>query len=284
MNEQGVRLRGLARRPNVRSPFSVAVTSGKGGVGKTTIAVNLALAVAHHDRRVLLWDADLSLSNADLLLGVTPGARIDDVLEGRARWTDALVPGPWGVTLLAASAGVAALTRLDPDRQARIVEGLAEVVGGYDLVVIDTGPGISEGVTTLAAAADLALVVLTPEPAALADAYAVVKILARERPQKVAVCPNRYPDVNAALAGSRRFQALTRRFLGVEPPVFGCVTRDSMLERSVLELDPLLLTAPGSPAARGLWAMARKLLSMATPNGDGRGLIARLQARTTEPR
>lgn len=255
----------------------MAVTSGKGGVGKTTIAVNLAVAAARLGRRVLLWDADLSLSNADLLLGVTPAARLDDVLSGRASWSDALVPGPGGLTLLPGASGVAALTRLDPAHRARIVDGLAGVVDAHDLVVIDTGSGISVEVTDLAAAADLALVVVNPDPASLADAYAVVKILADRRPSAVELCPNRYPDVAAAMAAASRFQTITRRFLGLEPPVLGCVPRDSAVERSVLELDPLLGTEPRSPAARGLWAMARKLLSRVPATEDGQGLITRLR-------
>jgi len=286
MNEQATRLRSLTDRtldrvapPRAgRGPLSVAVTSGKGGVGKTTIAANLALAVARLDRRVLLWDADLSLSNADLLLGVTPGARLDDVLSGRASWTDALVPGPAVLTLLPGASGVAELTRLDPATRSRIVEGLARAVGDHDLVVIDTGSGISVEVTSLAEAADLALVVVNPDPAAMADAYAVVKILAERRPESVALCPNRYPDVASSLAAASRFQTLTRRFLGLEPPVFGCVPRDSAIERSVLELEPLLGTEPRTPAARGLWAMARKLLSGIPATEDGQGLIARLRA------
>jgi flagellar biosynthesis protein FlhG len=291
VNDQAARLRrlklvrggapaaGLA--PPARALW-VTVTSGKGGVGKSAIAANLALALAELNRRTLLVDADLALANADLLLGLSPERRIDDVLLGECALGEILVEAAPGLVLLPASSGVQRLAALDDAARRRFLWELQREVERHDVIVADTASGLAPTVTALAAAADLSLVVTTPEPTALTDAYALVKILARERPETVALVVNRAAGGPEADATARRLRQVAARFLGLDLPVFGRVPEDPALERSVRLLEPVLKDSPLSPAARAIRAMARKLLSIGKPRRDGKDLVVRLQRALKE--
>jgi len=288
VNGQADRLRGLklvegGRKPTPsRHAFTVAISSGKGGVGKTTIAANMAVELAALGKRVLLVDADLSLANADLLLGVHPEVRVNDVLEGRAGLEDALVAGPEGLTLLPAAGGLERLADLDHPTRVQFFWSLSQLSRRYEFVIIDTGSGISRDVIDLAASVDLSLVVITPEPTSLADGYAMVKILASRHPEAVALVINRIPSVAVGRRVARHLQSVSERFLSVKPAVFGWVEDDALVGSAVLNLSTLRDHAPHSVARRALRAMARKLLSLGSSAPHGQGFVSRLEASIRE--
>src|SRR5215470_2901597 len=156
----------------------IAIASGKGGVGKTNVTANLAVTLARRGKRVWVLDADLGLANLDVVYGVTPKRTLLDVVRGGHRLADIVVEGPAGVRLVPAASGVAELTALTAAEQLAVLEGVDALEGALDVLLIDVAAGISSNVLYFAAAATETLVVVTPEPTAIADAYALVKVLA----------------------------------------------------------------------------------------------------------
>ncbi|MDH5740306.1 MAG: AAA family ATPase, partial [Nitrospira sp.] len=158
----------------------IAVASGKGGVGKTNVVANLAVSLSKAGKRVLLLDADLGLGNLDVLLGLVPRHTIEDVLVGTHTLAEIMLKGPAGINVLPASSGVPRLTSLSESQQLMIQEQLADLAAAMDVLLIDTGAGISPNVTFFASSADETMVIISPEPTSLTDAYALIKVLARQ--------------------------------------------------------------------------------------------------------
>jgi flagellar biosynthesis protein FlhG len=237
---------GAARRLRV-----IAVTSGKGGVGKTTVAVNLALALVAHGNRVLLFDADLGMANVHVYVGITPRVTLLDVAEGRAALGQALCEGPGGLQLLCGASGVTQLANLDPRRIAWLGRELQALSANYDVLVLDTGAGISAQVLAFLALADDILTVATPNLAATLDAYGIIKA-AHEAGLSAAI----HLLVNQAEAGTeaesvwQRIAGCAQRFLHFIPGYLGNLRRDPAIERSGLTRQPLLLSHPESENAR----------------------------------
>ncbi|QBS37825.1 MinD/ParA family protein [Thermaerobacter sp. FW80] len=256
---------GLAERSR-----TLLVASGKGGVGKSNLSLNLAIAARQLERRVLLLDADVGLGNAEILAGVSAPRHLGDVLAGRASLAEAVVPGPGGVDLLAGGHGMLELPPIDGLRWRHVLAQVARY--GWDLVVIDGGAGVGGAVRPQLLAAREVLVVTTPEPTALADAYAVIKLVAGRDPAQAPQVWVAVNQVQGAAEGERAFArlaAVCRRFLGVEPRCLGTVPFDPQLRRAVQRQVPLLLAAPHSPAARAVAAMARRLLGAPAPATGG---------------
>jgi flagellar biosynthesis protein FlhG len=157
----------------------IAVTGGKGGVGKTCVAVNLAAALAAHDRRVLLLDGDLGLANADVQLGLTPRHTLEHVLDGRCTLEEAVIDTPAGFRLIPAASGVTRLAELTTNEHLGLVQAFSHLSQGLDVLIIDTAAGIADGVRQFCQAAQHVLVVVNDEPASLTDAYALIKVLHR---------------------------------------------------------------------------------------------------------
>lgn len=264
--------------PGARLARVLAVTSGKGGVGKTNLAVNLSLAFRELGQEVALVDADLGLANADLLLGVVPQRHLGDVLEGRCSVVEALQPVPGGIHLLAGASGLVELAHADAPTLRRLVGQLRILDRQVDLVVIDTGAGIGRQVLNLVGAAREVLVVLTPEPTSLTDAYSLVKVMAdRRSAARWYVVVNMSPSVSEGLRVAERLSAVVRRYLGMELTVLGCVPRDEAVGQAVLRQVPVLLAFPRSPAARAVRAIAARLLGLPPlPGGGLSGALWRL--------
>ena len=155
----------------------IATTSGKGGVGKTNISSNLAVLAAKSGKRVLIVDADLGLANVEIIYGITPKYHLGDLLDGKVTMEEVLATGPGGIRVLPAGSGVSSLTQLDDAQKLRLMTGLDAVEDAFDVVIIDTGAGIGENVRFFVGGAQEALLVVTPEPTSLTDAYASVKVL-----------------------------------------------------------------------------------------------------------
>jgi flagellar biosynthesis protein FlhG len=251
-------------RPSVRT---VAVTSGKGGVGKSVLVTNLAIACARRGRRVLLVDGDLALANVDLLMGLVPKRNLADVVEGRIGIEEAVVRTPLGVQLLPASSGAEEMADLDDFRRERLLRELSRLESSCDLILVDTPPGIGAQALHLATAAETVLIVTTPEPTAFSDAYATLKVLRRKGCEDISLVVNRTASAMEARATARRIQAVARRFLEYRPEYVGHVPEDPTVPASAMRQEPLLSIFPHSPAADAIESLAESLLAGPDPIG-----------------
>jgi flagellar biosynthesis protein FlhG len=250
-----------AMRPRRRI---VAVTSGKGGVGKTNIVTNLAIALSRQGIRVLVVDGDLGLANVDLLLGIAPQYDLQDVILGTRSIADVVLDGPDGIRILPASSGVEELANLDEYRTEVLIRSLADLEDEVDLILIDCPSGIGRNAVSLAQVADPILVVTTPEPTAFSDAYAMIKVLSRRSIRCVpALVVNEAASEEEASAVAKRVASVAKRFLNLDLEYWGAILADESVPKSVLRQEPFLSTYPYSPAATCIYQLARRVLGMA---------------------
>jgi flagellar biosynthesis protein FlhG len=252
-------------RPRRRT---IAVTSGKGGVGKTNIVTNLAIALARQGVRVLVLDGDLGLANVDLLLGVAPQFDLQDVILGNRNVRDIVLEGPDGIRVVPASSGVEELANLDEYRTEVLLRKLGELESETDIILIDSPSGIGHHATTLVQGADQILVVTTPEPTSFSDAYAMIKVLTK-RPLRAmpALLVNQADSEDAALAVARRVRNVAKRFLNLDLDYWGYILADESVPKSVLRQEPFVSTYPYSPAASCVYQLARRVLGQPVRNG-----------------
>lgn len=247
----------VTRRSQART---IAVASGKGGVGKTTFATNLALLLAEAGRRVIVLDADLGLANVHILLGLTPTHTLDHLIRGQMSLRGILTAGPHGLRLIAGGSGIVELAELGHVERMRFLDGLAELDDLADVILVDCGAGVSRAALAFTATADDVLVLVTPEPTSIADAYATIKVLWRDRPDcRTRLVVNMARSSNEARRVAERLQAVCRRFLGREPEVAGYIPRDPEMSRSVCRQQPLCLSHADSASIRGIARIAVNL-------------------------
>lgn len=273
MQDQAENLRQLVERLNTpvgaEKPITprtncrvIAVTSGKGGVGKTNISVNFALAMATRGKKVLLFDADMGLANVDVMLGIIPRFNLAHVLNGQKTLAEIVIEGPNGIKLVASgSGGVRELADLNDEQRDKFLNALLALQSQSDLILIDTGAGLHRNVMAFVLAAEEVVIVTTAEPTSLMDAYGMIKILYREKKNPViSVIVNMASNQAEADEAGRKLSILARRFLNLEIDYLGFVPRDPSMIRAVKEQKPVILSAPTSPAAVSIHRLAEAIL------------------------
>lgn len=239
---------------------SLAVVSGKGGVGKSLLTLNLGLALSDLGLRVCGLDADLGMANLDTLLGITPRRGLPEVVRGEASLEDALVRVEEGFLLLPGCSGIAELTELSSSRYERLRTELGKLVRLSDYLLVDCSAGASPSTLRLASAADQLILVTTPEPTALVDAYSFLKILLSTRPtSRIHLVINLARSYEEGTSTYQRLSSVIGRHLGVSATLLGVVPRSRGVDRAVRTQRPLLRLAPSDPAAVAIRQMAARL-------------------------
>lgn len=258
--DQAEQLRELVRQTTGESALTVAVVSGKGGVGKTNLAVNVSICLSARGQRVVLLDGDLGLANADLLMNVDAPFNLSHVLSGERDIDEIIVECPGEVLLIPGGSGVARLANLSEFERHHLVRMLAPLERDADVIMVDCGAGISANVTTLAMAADLILVVTTPEPTSMTDAYAMIKSLVRqEYAGRIGLVASQVTGRAEAAAAYRRIAGVADRFLGLRIADFGYILADHHVGAAVKARCPVVLRYPRSPASACMISIAREL-------------------------
>ncbi|GMV81930.1 MAG: site-determining protein [Planctomycetota bacterium] len=248
-------------KPVPRQTKTYAIASGKGGVGKTNVAANLAIALSGMGQRVLLFDADLSLANTDLLFGLAASATLEHVIAGRRRLDEIVVQGPEGVDIIPSGSGIAELADLAPERLNVIAEQLAALAGSYDTVLIDVPAGIGPVARRFSYLADEILLVITPEPTSVADAYALAKLQRKESPHgRLRLMVNMAQDDEEARRVAQAFSEIMVRFQSCPVESLGHIPWDANVPEAVRRQQPFMTCYPNCRASRVLKAIGRTLL------------------------
>ena len=257
----------------------IAVTSGKGGVGKTNLAVNLALSLATLGQRVILIDTDLGLANIDLVLGLTPEYHLGHFFAGERSLREIAIEGPYGVKVIAGGSGLQELANLSERQMERCLEHLVELEEEADFILFDTGAGISHKVVQFLVAADEVLVVTTSEPTAIADAYGVIKVLSKENPQaQVYLVVNMVRLESEGKQVLERLQMVAEKFLDFPVEPLGMVFYDALVPKAIKKQEPFFMTHPQATASQNILGLAKKLLAFPefpenSPGGFWRRLL-----------
>ena len=257
-----------SEKPAARARIT-AVTSGKGGVGKTFLSANLAAALAARGERVLVLDADLGLANLDVVLNLFPKITLHDVFTGAAALDDAILDAPGGFSVLLAGSGLVEYSRLTPEVRTQLENIIETIAPRYDRILLDTGAGISDVVLYAVSLADEVLVLATPEPTSMTDAYATIKVLVTQQARRaIRLVVNQVSTNGEGRAIRNQLQLVLDRFVLprietlAEPlrlDLLGEIPLDSAVRESVQKRKLLLLTMPGAAASRAVLGIAEKL-------------------------
>ncbi|MBC7681465.1 MAG: MinD/ParA family protein [Ferruginibacter sp.] len=244
----------------------LAITSGKGGVGKTFVSANLAAALAKRGHRVLVLDADLGLANLDVVLNLHPKVTLHDVFTGKATLDEAIVKAPGGFSVLLAGSGMVEYSRLTPEVRDEFLQVVRTLIPRFDVLLLDTGAGISDVVLFSVSLASEVLVVATPEPTSLTDAYAAIKVLAtQQKRQHVRMVINQTSRPGDGRAITTQLQQVLDRFVtngtgrSVRLIHMGDIPADTSVREAVMRRQLLMVNTPGCPAALAVSELARRL-------------------------
>ncbi|MBO9540061.1 MinD/ParA family protein [bacterium] len=263
--------------PGARAGRTIVITSGKGGVGKTNVTVNLALTFARRGRKTILFDADLGMANVDVMMGVSPPHSIADVIKGRKTLLEVVHWVSDHLGIVPGGSGVSELANLEPSKLETVIAQLAALESQAEIILVDTGAGISRNVVNFVMAASEILVVTTPEPTAITDAYGMIKEIDANNPSAtVQLLVNMADSEAEARSVAAKLAMIVERFLSVKIQYIGCIERDGHVSRSVLMQQPFTHAYPNATATRRLNILAGTLLAQndeAKPSG---GFFSRL--------
>jgi flagellar biosynthesis protein FlhG len=245
----------------------IAVTSGKGGVGKSNVTINLAVTLAQSGERVMVMDADMGLANIDVLLGLSPGLNLSHVVNGECSLEETIIDGPAGIKIVPASSGVSAMSDLTPAQNAGVIRSFSELTEPVDTLLIDTAAGLSDSVVSYTRAAREVIVVVCDEPASITDAYAMVKVMHRDYGvERFHVLAN---QAHGASQGRELYNKLARvseRFLDVTLDYLGCIPYDECLKKAVQKQKSVVEAFPRSQSATAFKQIAKKTQQWPTPS------------------
>ncbi len=259
------------KREHVRpSTRAVSITSGKGGVGKTNIVANIGYELSRSGQRVLILDADLGLGNLDILLGLAPRYNLSHVLMGEKRIDEVVVDGPGNMKILPAASGIQELTQLSRDQKIGILYELDQLLDSVDILLIDSAAGISANVLDFSVSAHETMVVVTPEPTSITDAYALMKVLALKYDEKCCrLIVNQAANDQEGREIFRQLNIVAQKFLDIEVDYFGCIPKDEIMTLCVKQQRIVSQAFPESMAARGFRNLARKTGALPTLPASG---------------
>lgn len=250
----------------------IAVTGGKGGVGKTSVAINTAVALARQGKRVAILDADFGLANVDVLLGLSAPNTIEQLLDGECTLADILLTGPFGIRIIPASSGARRLTRMTLLEQAGLIRAFSELATQIDVLLVDTAAGIADSVLTFANASQELLLVLCNEPSSLTDAYALVKLMNRDfGRRRFRVVANMVADDDEGRQLLQRLAGVCDQFLDVTLRYAGAIPFDTQLRDAVKAQRAVSEYAPSAPSSLAFQRLADNIAQWPVPPGaDGR--------------
>ena len=276
MYDQAQNLRNLVSRKNEVRVISIA--SGKGGVGKTNISINLAIALSRYGVKVLVVDADFGLANVDIMLGVTSKYDVSYFLRGEKTLNEIVQLGHEGVHFISGGSGVNTLLNMGEEQLTELLSGIIRLSTPIDLIILDTGAGINDNVMQLIHASSETIVITTPEPTAILDAYALVKnIVKRESTHPLHVVINKCDNIKEALRAQAGFIEVVGRHLGKNINPIGLIMQDQIVPLSIKRQFPLIVSDPNSQTAREINQVARSILDM--PVEKSNNLLSRIFSR-----
>ena len=276
MTDQAEKLREIMRSRSPQSPRNtriIAVSSGKGGVGKTNIAINMAIAYGQLGRKVIVMDADLGLANVHVILGVIPQYTLYNLIRKQKTMREILLDTPYGIQFVAGAAGFAKIANLTEEERKVFIDEMLEL-GNADVIIIDTGAGVSDNVLSFIAAADDAIIVTTPEPTAITDAYGIIKIIATEMDDldiALKLVVNRVKSVTEGKRVATRVTGIVAQFLNLRVDYLGFVYDDPVVQTSVQRQEPFLIRDPKSKASICVRHMVGRLENLDFREGSGIG-------------
>lgn len=275
LDDQASKLRRMMNRSS--SARTIAVASGKGGVGKSNVALNLSILLSAAGNRVALVDADLGLANLDVLVDVNARTNLAHVIAGSKRLDEVIIDLPSGVQLVPGASGLAKLAHLSEFQRAQLVQELSTLEADNDVIVVDTGAGIGPDVLHFAAAADSVIVVTTPEPTAVTDGYAFIKVMVqRGFAGQLSLLVNFATDRQEARLTYQRISNVARQFLGARVLDAGYILLDPKVREAIRSRQPFVLAYPKCPASRCLEALALRLSSGSVLAGRKDGFFRRV--------
>lgn len=254
----------------------ISITSGKGGVGKTMLSVNLAISMARAGKKVLLFDGDLGLANVNVLLGIIPEYNLYEVMRGKRKLDDVIISTNYGIDIIAGANGISQLANLDEEQRNNFIQGL-QSVKGYDVMIIDTGAGVGANVVGLVVPADDIFVVTTPEPTAITDAYGMIKsIVANRQDKTIKLIVNRVPSAIEARRVADRLISISSQFLKTRVENLGFVFEENLVQKSIRNQRPNVILYPGSKSSACINHLAARVMNTSFQD-DSQGIIGFFQ-------
>ncbi|MCK8823531.1 MinD/ParA family protein [Fuchsiella alkaliacetigena] len=274
MKDQAHKLRELVKGKNNSQPKqkqkkqsdiarTYTVTSGKGGVGKTNFTVNLALALQSEDKNIAIIDADLGMANIDVILGLTPQYNLGHVISGKREIMEIVAEGPGGLNIIPGVSGIESLANLSEYQLQNLIAGWEVLENEFDIILIDTGAGISKKVVNFILAADEAIVLCTPEPTAITDAYGVIKVISNnQKDAKINLVINQIESSKEGNRVSKRIIEVAKEFLDIELDILGSIPKDKSVTQAVKKQNPFLLEFPDCEASIAIKDIRNKILDI----------------------
>jgi flagellar biosynthesis protein FlhG len=276
------------RRMKQRMVKVIAVTGGKGGVGKTNVTLNLAMAMAQMGKKVLVLDADLGLANCDVMLGLRVERNLSHVLSGEAELDDILVTGPFGIKIVPATSGTQSMTELSPAEHAGLIRAFSELRTQFDILLVDTAAGISDMVLSFSRASQDVLVVVCDEPSSITDAYALMKILSREHAvQKFKIVANMVRSLKEGQELFAKLSRVTDRFLDVTLELVATIPFDENVRKAARKQKAFIEAFPKTPASLAVKTLATRAVQWPVPpsaSGHLEFFLEQLVQSQNEPR